>query len=494
MAKAAYIGLNSSATAITASNISQYFTVTNGEYYFVGSGSEFASNNAGQKSTIAQTTLTAKSAMIVSFGYSYSTEEKYDKFTLTVAGTAIESEVSGATTSKTYSGSLNAGDSIVFTYAKDSSMNDNDDVCKFYSMSVSDGASFRKIKRMYIGVNNVARKVKKGYIGVNGIARLFYSWGDLSYYGVVTSLGGLATRPATASPGSYALITGGWDSDAVYAYSKSLTKSYPTKLSATGSARVGASVGGYSLFTPTTFVTTVDVYSDSLTKSTVSLGVGRNTSGSASFGNYALIAGGYGNNGNVGTVDAFDRSLTRTTPTALSVARESLSGAANGSYAVFAGGYISNDGVCSNAVDAYDTSLTKSTLSNLNNAAKDMLSANVGRYAILGGGIDGASGVRRYYFYDTSLTRSIRLLDRSDHSWQHGATCLMDEYALFNTGWGSTDAIYAFDTSLVVTESITLSSPRLSIGAANVGEYALFAGGQSIANSYTSTVEALTMK
>ncbi len=57
-------------------------------------------------------------------------------------------------------------------------------------------------------------------------------------------------------------------------------------------------------------------------------------------------------------VDAYNTSLTRSTPTALSVGRYYPTGASVGSYALFGGGYT---GSYSDVVDAYSTSLTRST-------------------------------------------------------------------------------------------------------------------------------------
>ena len=123
---------------ITASNISDYFTVTNGSsYYFKGEGNVFTTNNAGVNSSSAYTILTAKQAISeISFDYSYSSEPSYDKFTLTVAGSTIENAVSGATTTKSYNGSLTSGQTIEFTYAKDGSVNKNDDKCTFSNMVI----------------------------------------------------------------------------------------------------------------------------------------------------------------------------------------------------------------------------------------------------------------------------------------------------------------------------------------------------------------------
>lgn len=124
--------------AITASNIGTYFTVTNGTYKFNGSGSVFTSNNNGANSSTASTVLTAKQNIIaLTFDYSYSSEANYDKFTLKVGGTTIADGVSGATTNKSYSGSLSSGQKIEFTYAKDSSQHKNDDQCTFSNMSIT---------------------------------------------------------------------------------------------------------------------------------------------------------------------------------------------------------------------------------------------------------------------------------------------------------------------------------------------------------------------
>lgn len=174
---------------ITASNISTLFTVENGSYYFVGSGSTFTTNNAGKKSSVATTGLIAKVDMDIEFMYSYSTEQKYDKFTLTVAGKVVEDGVSGATTTKFYEGSLKAGQSIIFEYTKDTSTDSNDDKCTFSNMVVT-----TEVKNQTgTEVKELARKVKKAYVGdANGIARLFYSSAEFAQ-GTFNPLDGLAT-------------------------------------------------------------------------------------------------------------------------------------------------------------------------------------------------------------------------------------------------------------------------------------------------------------
>lgn len=124
--------------AITAANIADYFTVTNGTYYFAGSGSVFTSNNGGKANSTATTVLMAKQDIsVLTFNYSYSSEKSYDRFTLKVGGTTVEDGVSGATTNRTYSGSLAKGQTIEFTYSKDGSQNGNDDKCTFSDMYIT---------------------------------------------------------------------------------------------------------------------------------------------------------------------------------------------------------------------------------------------------------------------------------------------------------------------------------------------------------------------
>lgn len=124
--------------SITAANIADYFTVTNGTYYFAGSGSVFTSNNGGKANSTATTVLTAKQDIsVLTFNYSYSSEQSYDRFTLKVGGTTVEDGVSGDTTNKTYSGSLVKGQTVEFTYTKDSSQNSNDDKCTFSNMYIT---------------------------------------------------------------------------------------------------------------------------------------------------------------------------------------------------------------------------------------------------------------------------------------------------------------------------------------------------------------------
>lgn len=184
---------------ITVSNVDDYFTVTNGSYYFSGSGSTFTSNNKGINSSTATTTFTAKTDMTnLSFTYCYSSEASFDKFTLKVGSKTVADALSGSTTTKTYSGSLKTGENIVMTYSKDVSTAGYNDECYVSNISftskIQTGTEQKsnvacEVKNLYIGVNNVARKVKKAYIGVNGVAHLCYGRKNPGIDGALTFVG-----------------------------------------------------------------------------------------------------------------------------------------------------------------------------------------------------------------------------------------------------------------------------------------------------------------
>ncbi len=185
MAKKIYVGVEADVpiydtqnVSITASNISTYFTVTNGSYYFKGGGGTFTTNNQNVNNSTAKTTLTAKKDIhSITFEYAYSTEVNYDKFTLTVAGVTVENGVSGDKTGK-WSGSLKSGDAIVFQYVKDSSSQNGGDQCTFFNMKIvlqtqtgTEKKSFAtEVKKAFIGVDNFEpRELPAGYTQVEYI-------------------------------------------------------------------------------------------------------------------------------------------------------------------------------------------------------------------------------------------------------------------------------------------------------------------------------------
>ena len=97
-----------------------------------------------------------------------------------------------------------------------------------------------------------------------------------------------------------------------------------------------------------------------------------------------MFGGGAGGSVYSSVVDAYNTSLTRSTPTALSGARGNLAATTVGNYALFGGGYTGEN---KSTVDAYNTSLTRSTPTALSGGRRGLAATTVGDYALFGGGL-----------------------------------------------------------------------------------------------------------
>ncbi len=323
-----------------------------------------------------------------------------------------------------------------------------------------------------------------------------------------TALNAGRTDLAGASVGNYALFVGGYGSSTyadVYAYNASLTRSTTTTLSQARYSLAGASVGDYALFaggltysstSGYILYTKVDAYNSSLTRSTpTSLSVGRCNLAGASVGNYALFAGGYSSYA-AGTyigssvVNAYNTSLVRSTPTSLSQARGELAATSVGDYALFAGGHIQDSSSTNySTVDAYSTSLTRSTSTALSSTKYCLAGANVGNYALFAGGFISGTIYSTVDAYNTSLVKSTPTALSEKRFNLAGASA--GNYALFAGGSSGTytPVVDAYDTSLTRSTTTALSQARWELAGASVGNYALFGGGSDSSSKY-STVDA----
>lgn len=349
----------------------------------------------------------------------------------------------------------------------------------------------RRVRKAWVGVNGVARKVRKGWVGVNGLARLCFTSGEFTRTNI-----GYATIPrfgaAGGTVGTYALFAGGmihpYGESATYyanvsAYNSSYTETTITALASASAYMASASVGNYVLFTmgidlnPISDAnpsrSTVDAYNASLTHSTPTvLSQARAYGAGASIGNYALFAGGFtrtttGTRTHYSIVDAYNTSLTRTTPTGLSLARSFLASASNSNYAIFAGGDTGTSASSPSytmVVDAYNSSLTRSTSSL--QALSLYRGAGMPSHAIFAA--EGGTGST--VAFNTSLTASyIDWVDPAGRDGMAGAG--LDECVIFMGGYSGTTE---YSNTDVYTDSLTHSSgPTVSaggdIGAARVG-------------------------
>ena len=281
-----------------------------------------------------------------------------------------------------------------------------------------------------------------------------------------------------------------------------------TPLNGARSSLAATTVGDYALFGGGRYATsssaqvkaTVDAYDKSLIRtSPATLGDARSNLAATTVGDYALFGGGGDAGASYKKIYAYDKSLVRTVPTASISQRSNLAATTVGDYALFGGGtgtldYYDN-------MDAYDISLTKvETVEVLSLARYALAATTVGDYALFGGGIGKGSGTatvgdKDVDAYDTSLTHTIPTKMAINRSFLAATT--IGNYALFAGSFHSNALITpldnriidVYDRSLTRTNPISLSQQRIKLAATTAGDYALFGGGIDVDDKYCDTVD-----
>ena len=245
-----------------------------------------------------------------------------------------------------------------------------------------------------------------------------------------------------------------------------------------------ATVGNYALFAgglkPGLFsVKTVDAYNTSLTKSTpAEMKYERGYHASAAIGGYALFACGEERTTSgsqfMSSIEVYSASLTLSrAPDMSDYGRLNMGAAVVGNYALFAGGMANGLGDASVKVDAYDTSLTHTMATNLNGKPRECVrGASVGNYALFAGGKDTYYGYYNVDAYDASLTRTAA--PYLDFFKNRDAAATVGNHAVFVGDLRSADI---YDASLTRTSAAILSTERTGLAATTVGNYAIFSGG-----------------
>lgn len=370
------------------------------------------------------------------------------------------------------------------------------------------GGVARKVKKIYVGVDDIARKVKKGYCGVGGVARLFYSAGEVGYYGTTTStLGYAVIKHAGASNPKYALFAGGCKSNtvnvrsAVYAYNSSLTRSSPSSgLSSIRHSQTGGSIGNYALFVcgtnGTSYYRDVHAYDTSLTEANVTSLFGSDGSSgwkSATNGSHVVFAGGDTEDGMLQDVYCYDASLTQSILSMNEPKASVAVGSING-YFLLAGGDV--DGGSTNEIEVFDASLTKQSSLEMPNGGRDgMMTGNVGSHVLFAGGQQPTEDawMKDVYAVSGALTLTITTTNMSAIR-RYGAAVSINDYALFTGGSSSTVAytknlatVDIYNSSLTRTAGTNMSDARQYHATATVGDYALISGGNNTSRSTSPT-------
>lgn len=186
--------------------------------------------------------------------------------------------------------------------------------------------------------------------------------------------------------------------------------------------------------------------------------------------------------------------------TALSEARHDLTATATGGYALFAGG---NNGNYSNVVDAYNRSLTRTKPAGLEQYGVH-IATSVGQYAIIATNDLSSSFINdvadSYVIYNNSLTKVSNNIGTTVKARTDKGVANVGNYALFAGGsliqrFGVKKPVNTINTinSSLTLSSITLSKAKRAVCGGKVGNYALFAGGLdgvSLGANYYTDVDA----
>ena len=379
---------------------------------------------------------------------------------------------------------------------------------------IGDNNKAKTVAKAYVGVSGKAREVIYMYIGVNGKAKMIWPNTVAVRVTYVAPLSVARDHLAATKVGNYALFGGGetttYSNDVgsytttavVDYYNTSLVKGVASSLQLAREDPTGTYIGNYALFcggsyytnssdsTTSTVVSTVDAYNTSLTRSSpTALSVSRSNIAGATFngGNYTLLGGGStGALKDSAAVDAYNASLTKTSPTSLSLAG-SKSAVAVGNYILFNGHQFGSD---SNTTEAYNTSLTRSTITSLS-VTRTPGTASIANYGLFAGG---SMDITKYSdtveAYNASLTCSTITSLSVARSWVQGF--FLNNYVLFGGGVTGmltyTSIVDIYNTSLTRENPSNVSTGGFNYAATTVGNYGLFGGGNN--SSRTSNVDA----
>ena len=225
------------------------------------------------------------------------------------------------------------------------------------------------------------------------------------------------------------------------------------------------------------------------------LSVGRVNIQGVSTSHHALFGGGY-NGARKSTVEAYNTSLTRTTPSKLECGGGSdVIGAPAGQYAIFT---ISDGspygGTSILSADAYDSSLTRSTI----NAGKSIrffssIPASIQSAAIFSGGCSyNRPQLEPVHSYSYAVTSGLTITRISNLGTGESPTaCSFGTNALYAGGetrskgyaplyipaQSASAKVFYYNSSLTVGTAPALAVGKVGMASATNGKYALFAGG-----------------
>lgn len=202
----------------------------------------------------------------------------------------------------------------------------------------------------------------------------------------------------------------------------------------------------------------------------------------ASVGQYALFLGGYNPDSSsrvYSTVDAFDPSLIRTSASTLGVARNSLGSSSTNNFAIVCGGQQKIAGqsgyTASNSCDAYNTSLVRNEPNKIGTPTTEIEGTSIGDLSFFF-----AEGY--IYSYNNQL-----VYQQTESAFVSGIICpasSTENYAIASSYSGG---VIAINGAFVQQQLDPLSVNRYNTGASTAGGTVLFVGGYNGSNYYDNS-------
>ena len=396
---------------MTGSNLTNYFTVSEGTYTFKYEEKYgyWFSNNDEEANTSATLSLTLKKAYRIKMYLSGSSQNTYDKFTLTKNGTTIVGPWTGEHNFTFIDQEFASGDVLVFKYSKNGSTDRFDDqyhISDFQIQDLSDKTGVSAVNSQILKVfcspnGNSKYRIRGIYYGdSSNKPALIFKQTKIDLYKYIEPLLAYGDDYAKGTFNGYAVCAGGdtWDGISVdkstygelhlvRGYDASLTQKIFGSLTHGVESPGGCAtdsffiVGGGEGVTPAeydqTVWATVDSFDMSFTKSSrssLSTAV-KWPAAATNNGTYAIFAGGQYWNYNAfehtmkSTVCAYNKSGTKTSCTALQKARAHANAISkfNNCAAFISGSATYSDGDYSSPfMDVYNSSLTRTTHSTSN--------------------------------------------------------------------------------------------------------------------------------
>jgi hypothetical protein len=276
------------------------------------------------------------------------------------------------------------------------------------------------------------------------------------------------------------------------------------KLGATTVGQLAIFAGGCLSFRDNTFSSQVDIYNDNnATWSTAALSVPRGLIGAVTVGNRAYFAGGAttqspgGNaSGFSNLIDVYDATTNGWSTMTMPHFRYDFTPLAINGKIIFMGGGTPQ-------VDIYDTTKNLWATTNLaedsNSASRGgYAAAVVGHQAVFYGGTYGAQYQDHIDIYDADTnTWTTKTLPSDIGHSGYGAAASLGQFGLFGGGAYTSyqTNVESFDSATSTFTNVTpLSTGRLSLAAASVGNRLIFAGGYNggatnAVDIYTATPE-----